>query len=291
MSNADLPWEDVLFKVFGKETKVISSRSVGGGSYNGAEFLETDIGRFFVKTNFNTAPDTFEKEASGLGWLGKNGALKVPKVYGHGIMEGLQYLVMEWIPSGSPGKNYWEDLGRGLAGLHRTSAKQFGFVEDNYISILPQHNPERGQWVDFFIEERLERMLALASSRGLLEENFLKKFRKIYPRLPSWFPKESPALLHGDLWSGNVLVTEEGSPSLIDPAVYFGHREMDLAFSRLFGGFSGRFYSAYQEIFPLAPDFESRKDLYNLYPLLVHLILFGRSYFASIENVIKKYGD
>ena len=143
-------------------------------------------------------------------------------------------------------------------------------------------------WVDFFIAQRLEPLLGKAYFEGLIEEDFLKKFRAIYPRLHEFFPKERPSLLHGDLWSGNVMADSHGFPALIDPAVYFGNREMDIAFSRMFGGFDQRFYDAYDAVFPLSDGFEERKDVYNLYPLLVHLLLFGKSYISGIQKVISK---
>jgi fructosamine-3-kinase len=143
-------------------------------------------------------------------------------------------------------------------------------------------------WVDFFIAQRLEPLLGKAYFEGLIEEDFLKKFRAIYPRLHEFFPKERPSLLHGDLWSGNVMADSHGFPALIDPAVYFGNREMDIAFSRMFGGFDQRFYDAYDSFFPLSDGFEEKKDIYNLYPLLVHLLLFGKSYISGIQKVIAK---
>jgi fructosamine-3-kinase len=118
--------------------------------------------------------------------------------------------------------------------------------------------------------------------------DFLKKFQRIYPVLENFFPKEKPALLHGDLWSGNIMRGKNGMPVLIDPAVYYGHREMDLAFSRLFGGFESLFYESYETVFPLEPGFEERVPVYNLYPLLVHLLLFGKSYLSGIEKTVNR---
>jgi len=291
MSRPASLWDKILVEVFQKEIYLKSFRMISGGGPNQTVQLETDQGSFFAKTNSDSNADIFTLEIKGLDYLRRHTFLKIPKIFGTGKIEAQNYLLMEWIPSGEPVKDYWEDLGRGLATLHQTTAKKFGLAEDNYIAVLPQVNTEHDHWSDFFIENRLEKMVVQAASNGLLDKDLLGKLRKLYSQLPSVFPKEVPSLLHGDLWSGNVLVTGKGRPCLIDPAVYFGHREMDLAFSRLFGGFSTRFYQAYQEVLPVEPGFEDRLDLYNLYPLLVHLNLFGKSYLSSVEKVIKKFVD
>jgi fructosamine-3-kinase len=170
-----------------------------------------------------------------------------------------------------------------------TNGAAFGLDSDNYIASLHQKNHQTDNWADFFIEQRLEPMLGMAYFDKLIPLDFLKKFQTIYTKMNSLFPKEKPALLHGDLWSGNVICDQNGKPCLIDPAIYYGHREMDLAFSRLFGGFDSRFYEAYESILPLEPDFESRIGIYNLYPLLVHLNLFGTAYLPGIEKIIKRF--
>lgn len=284
-------FQGILLEVFNRSIELRSYRIIAGGSYNQAVCLETEKGLFLVKTNTETATDIFEKEFKGLDRLRKHTSLKIPQPIGLGKMHHLNYLLMEWIPEGNSGKNYWEELARGIAQLHGTTSDRFGLWEDNYISVLPQVNKEFDNWPEFLIENRIEKMLAKALSRRLIDDAFLKRIRKIYQRLPLLFPDEKPALLHGDLWSGNVLATESGQPCLIDPAVYFGHREMDLAFSKLFGGFSDHFYLSYNEFYPIEPGFEERVDLYNLYPLLVHLNLFGKSYLSSIEKVVKKFVD
>jgi fructosamine-3-kinase len=172
-----------------------------------------------------------------------------------------------------------------------TTADQFGLHQDNFIASLGQDNTTNTSWTKFFIENRLEPLIGKAFYDSLISEKFLYRFREIYAKLESIFPKEKPALLHGDLWSGNVLRDNSGNPALIDPAVYYGNREMDLAFSRLFGGFDEGFYQAYEAVFPLEPDFEIRTDIYNLYPLLVHLHLFGKSYLSGIEKTINRLLD
>lgn len=230
-----------------------------------------------------------EKEAEGLNLLRKSTFLKVPQVIGHGRIGDHNYLLSEYIPSGRYQLDYWENLGLGLAHLHLSSAPNFGLENDNFIASLQQRNFHEDQWINFFIEQRLEPLLGKAYFEQLIPLDFLKEFQAIYPAIEGLFPKEKPALLHGDLWSGNVISTKDGQPCLIDPAVYYGHREMDLAFSRLFGGFDAKFYEAYESILPLEPDFEARMGIYNLYPLLVHLNLFGTAYLPGIERIVKRF--
>lgn len=280
-------YEEILFEVFGTPVRIKQVKLVAAGNLNQAIYLSTDQGDLFLKTNFEKQSDIFEKEALALQFLKANTSLYIPNVSGFGKKGDLNFLLTEWIPSGRKNMKFWENLGQGLAQLHMVSSKNFGLDHDNYIAVLPQINSPKATWAEFFISHRLEPMLGKAFYDGLIDKSFLDKFRDIYDKLPSIFPNEIPALLHGDLWSGNVMETALGEPALIDPAIYFGHREVDLAFSKLFGGFDMRFYDAYEDVFPLEPGFEERVKIYNLYPLLVHLNLFGKSYLPPIEKTVK----
>ncbi|MBN7815049.1 fructosamine kinase family protein [Algoriphagus pacificus] len=282
-------YERVLFQSLGPQAQLKSASLVAAGSHNQGIRIETSEGTFFLKLNFDHEKDILFKESQGLDYLRKNTFLHIPETFGCGRVEDYNYLLSEFIPSGRYQLDYWETLGFGLADLHLKSSKSFGLEEDNYIASLVQKNLQTANWVDFYIEQRLEPLLGKAYFDRLIPLDFLKKFQSIYPVIESAIPKEKPALLHGDLWSGNVICNSEGQPCLIDPAVYFGHREMDLAFSRLFGGFDSRFYQSYESIIPLEPGFESRTGIYNLYPLLVHLNLFGAAYLPGIERIIKRY--
>lgn len=282
-------YEKVIFETLGSSAQLKSAILIAAGNQNQGIRLETSEGSFFLKLNFDHERDTLAKESDGLQKLRHATFLKVPQTYGHGRVEDYNYLLSEFVASSRQQLDYWEDLGLGLAHLHLTQSGQFGLDSDNYIASLRQKNLQNSSWTDFFIEQRLEPMVGLAYFDKLIPLDFLKKFQTIYSKMDAIFPKEKPALIHGDLWSGNVLCDQEGKPCLIDPAVYFGHREMDLAFSRLFGGFDSRFYEAYESITPLEPGFESRIGIYNLYPLLVHLNLFGTAYLPGIEKIINRF--
>ncbi len=282
-------YEQVLFKSLGPFTQLKSASLVAAGTHNQGIRLDSSEGIFFLKLNFDHEKNILLKEAEGLEILRKSTFLKVPQTYGSGRVGDYNYLLSEFIPSGSYQLDYWENLGIGLAHLHLTHSKEFGFENDNYIASLTQKNLHSDSWVDFFIEQRLEPLLGKAYFDKLIPLEFLKKFKAIYSKMESIFPNEKPSLFHGDLWSGNVISNSSGQPCLIDPAIYFGHREMDLAFSRLFGGFDSRFYDSYESILPLEPDFEARMGVYNLYPLLVHLNLFGSAYLPGIERTINRF--
>lgn len=282
-------YEQVISETLGPMAQLKSASLVAAGNHNQGIRLETSAGIFFLKLNFDHERNILAKEAEGLQKLRKSTFIKIPQTFGDGRIEDYNYLLSEFIPSSRQQLDYWENLGLGLAQLHLNTAKKFGLESDNYISSLIQKNHQFDNWLDFFIQQRLEPMIGMAYFDRLIPLDFLKKFQAIYPKLDSIFPKEKPVLLHGDFWSGNVICDGEGQPCLIDPAVYFGHREMDLAFSRLFGGFDSRFYEAYDSIVPLEPDFESRMGIYNLYPLLVHLNLFGTAYLPGIEKILKRF--
>ena len=181
------------------------------------------------------------------------------------------------------------EFGKKLGRLHKSTSDYFGLDYDNYIGKLPQSNTKHSNWFDFFALERIEPQVRMGIESGKLSRPILKSVEGFYKKLGSILPTEKPALLHGDLWSGNFMFTKSGGVSIYDPAVYYGHREMDLAMTRLFGGFSANFYEGYNEQFPLSGGFDSRVSIYNLYPILVHANLFGGSYCRQAENIINRY--
>jgi protein-ribulosamine 3-kinase len=280
----------VISKVLGKTAHLYGVYHVGGGSINQTYKVLTDVGTFFVKVNnIPTYPKFFEKELSGLKFLKEANCVNVVKALGCFHIEQYNYLVLEWIEEGPMMKNYWEELGEGLAKLHLKSNKYFGFSEDNYFSSLPQMNSKNSSWADFYIEQRLEPLVKRASDLALIDSQIAKKLVEYYKLVESVFPDEPPALLHGDLWKGNVLANEEGKPTLIDPAIYFGHREMDIAMTQFVGKFPKEFYDSYQSIYPLKEDWEYRMDFCLIYYQLVHLNLFGNSYLNQLSGNLDRW--
>ncbi len=266
---------------------IVSEESVHGGDINQAQKLTFDSGSIaFLKWNENPHENMFETEAKGLELLrSADTNLIIPKTLA--ISEN--YLLLEWIEEGGgmPDSSY--EFGAELSKLHKKSHSAFGLDHDNFIGRLKQSNTNHSNWPDFFALERIEPQVKIGVESGKLTRSLLRDVRHLYKKLGSIFPREKPALLHGDLWSGNFMFSSSGVASIYDPAVYYGHREMDLAMTRLFGGFSADFYKGYHEQFPLEPGFEERATLYNLYPLLVHANLFGGSYCRQAENIIKNY--
>jgi fructosamine-3-kinase len=263
---------------------------LSGGDINDAFELELADGRrVFMKTNRHAPEGMFPAEARGLAWLAEARAISIPSVVAVG-RERASFLVLELVEPGPRRHGFDEELGRALAALHRASPGAFGLDHDNFIGSLPQSNRAHARWTDFFQSERLEPQLRRARDLGRATSGMTRGFERLFARLSELVgPEEPPARLHGDLWGGNLHVTAGGAPCLIDPAAYGGHREVDLAMMRLFGGFSERVFSAYSEAFPLAPGYAERVPLYQLYPLLVHVNLFGGGYAASVERALERY--
>ncbi len=264
--------------------------ATGGGCINPGGKLVTTSGVFFLKWNdAKRFPGMFAVEADGLEMLRRPGALYVPNVVHSGRAGMFQFLLLEFISQSVRRENYWDEFGRSLAQLHQQSSTQYGLDQDNYIGSLRQKNTLTSSWIRFFIDARLRPQLQTGLERRSIDYTLTAKFEALFEKLPSLLPEERPSLLHGDLWSGNLMTTSAGRPCLIDPAVYFGHREVDLAMTQLFGGFDDRFFDAYNECYPLITGYEDRLPLYNLYPLLVHVNLFGGGYKAQVEQVLKQF--
>jgi protein-ribulosamine 3-kinase len=265
-------------------------RAIGGGCINDTYKGTDGRSSFFLKLNSaGQYPQMFNKEASALGFLKKQQAIRVPAVLGHGETGTRQWLLLEWIDTGSKTGSFWKYFGQQLAALHKIQAEEAGLDEDNYIGSLKQSNKRSGDWIDFFIEERLEPQIRLAQEKNILPSSFPDLFQQLCKRLPDIFTPEKFSLLHGDLWTGNFMCDETSQPVLIDPAVYFGHRSMDLAMTRLFGGFDKIFYDSYHYHFPLPSNYPEQWDVCNLYPLMVHVNLFGSGYVGQVESILKQF--
>lgn len=279
-------FEEIIRSKTGTQRTIISFEPVTGGDINRAFRLFTKSDSFFVKLN-NAAfePDMFSAESKGLQTLG----VSTPGVLDFGVFGHDSFLIMEWIERAENSKKGQENLGRLLAGIHRKNTKNFGLPYNNFIGSLKQFNTTDTNWTQFYSRQRLEKQLDLASQKHLIDTTIRQQFEKLYLKLDTLYEPEKPALLHGDLWSGNYIISKDSQPFLIDPAIYYGHREMDIAMSKLFGGFEPAFYNAYHENFPLAPGWERRLSLWQLYPLLVHLNLFGKSYLPGIQANLKNW--
>lgn len=273
--------------------RLASVKSLTGGDIHRAYRLYTQDGReWFVKTNTAAqATIMFKTEAQGLALLGASRVIRTPRVFGQGSTpDGEAFLVLEYVTPGYKNRLFWEHFGRALAHLHGNTSERFGFAHDNFIGSLPQSNTRHDKWAGFYAEERLWPQMLLAREQDYFDKNAEQQLDRLCQQLAWRCPDEPPALIHGDLWSGNFLCDAAGQPVLIDPAAAFAHREMDLAMSRLFGGFDAAFYAAYEEVWPLEQGFDNRLEIYQLYYLLAHVNLFGGGYVGSVQQILNRFG-
>lgn len=272
--------------------KISSLNSLSGGCISNAYKLTLENNfSYFLKFNSEFKNDMFIKEANGLRELKKSNAIRVPSV----IKSTNEFILLEFIEPGNRSKKFFEDFGRKFALMHKHSNDYFGFYENNFIGSNEQINipsdEEKSDWMNFYFNKRILFQIKLTEKLG----NSTSELRNAVSALENKIEKiigsssEKPSLLHGDLWGGNYMVDENGDACLIDPAVYYGHREADLAMTKLFGGFSSEFYSSYNEIFPLADGYEYRENIYKLYHVLNHLNLFGGGYYSQALIMIRFY--
>jgi len=268
------------------QTSILERQALSGGDICETERLVTSDGRHFCAKQQRAAPhDFFTAEAHNLHALARTETLRVPRVYA----AEPSFILLEYLEPASPAPDYWENLGRGLAQLHSQKAPCFGFDQDNYCGRTPQPNPHRTSGHHFFAEYRLLYQGQLALEQDFLSSDEYQNLEALCQRLTERIPDQEPALLHGDLWGGNIHTDSQGQPVLIDPACYWGWPEADIAMTRLFGGFADRFYHSYLELRPLEPGWEERLPLYNLYHLLNHLNLFGGSYYPQVIQTIRRF--
>ena len=290
---------EALVSLFGNSVAIQQTDRVAGGDINRSYAVTLNTGdKIFMKANAKENFGFFKAEASGLFALAMTGTLATPKILCAGTDDGQEvgysFLLMEFIKSAAPVSDYWKIFGRELAALHQADASKFvardafGFFEDNFIGARPQDNSPAATWLEFFRDKRLAPQFKAADKN--FSSGDRSRITKLLDHLDDFLiePK-APSLLHGDLWSGNVMAGPDGKAMLIDPAAYVGHAEADLAMTELFGGFPPDFYQAYREANPLEPGYEKRRDLYNLYQLLNHLNLFGQSYLGAVLSVVEEY--
>ena len=279
-----------IAKKTGENAELRSSRPLSGGSINEAYKMETTRGVYFMKYNHaGRYPEMFEKEARGLKLLRSADEIRIPEVIGTGEAGNYSFILLEYIDPAPKTNDFWQHFGTALAKLHKTFGDRFGLDHDNYIGSLYQKNDFHNDWTGFFIEERLQPMIRMAREDGQVDSGTVKKFDHLFTILDSIFPKEPPSLIHGDLWSGNYMVDDRGEACILDPAVYYGSREMDIGMSRLFGVFGEDFYRAYNEEYPMEPGWRERVDICNLYPLMVHVNLFGQGYLGSVLSILRRF--
>lgn len=287
--------EDAIGDIWGQGVKIHSRQSVSGGDINEAYYLALSNGEdAFLKLNGRAADNFFAAETHGLKAMGDTGA-NVPQVLAYGsTVEGMRFLLLRYEKSFRPVKRYQSLLGQMLANMHLasteiyTDGKMFGFYEDNFIGATKQINSPKSSWIEFFRDARFGVQIKLAGRYFDKDDNRL--CQRLLEHLGDFLTEPRfPSLIHGDLWSGNVMPDRNGQPMFIDPAVYVGYHEADLAMTELFGGFSSEFYDAYHEIIPKESGYADRRDIYNLYHLLNHLNLFGGSYLASVKRILKRY--
>jgi len=267
--------------------------SVSGGCIANASRLETDDAPYFLKWGDANVARTFPGEAAGLEAMADaDTSLAIPEVVEHDTPDGDRpgFLVMDWINAGRKGRRFWQSFGAGLAEMHRHTGEEYGFSMDNYIGQLPQSNTWMTSWPAFFREERLAPQVEMAREKGRWRSDWDRPLDALYRHLENLLPAHPPpSVVHGDLWKGNFMVNAVGTAVLIDPATYYGHREVDLAMSELFGGYDEAFYAAYREAWPLESGYEERREIYNLYHLINHLNHFGAGYANGVASTLQRF--
>jgi len=287
-------WKDVgdlLSETLNRDCRYQSHHSVSGGCINEAYVMRCDDGmEYFVKLNSANMAPMFEAELAGLQTMYESQTIRVPKGYCSGSSGNQSYIVMEALPLGRGVTGTMRQFGEKLASLHRQQQANnvYGWSMDNTIGSTQQVNTQGNNWVEFWRDRRLGFQLQLAASNGYSGE-LQKSGEQVMSRLDGFFTDQPPAvMLHGDLWSGNYAVCEDGEVAIFDPAFYYGDRETDIAMTELFGGFSNDFYQAYNDVYPLPTEYALRKVLYNSYHILNHLNLFGSSYLQQAKSMMQR---
>ena len=296
---------DAISTLYGEAVHLEKGFRVQGGDINKSYGMALSNGNvLFMKANEKQNVDFFVKEAHNLKAIAQTKTIATPNILGFGTEDGEEvgysFLLLDFVELGNLDTMFWEKFAENLANMHKADTSSFipksdldnglifGFYEDNYIGKTKQINTPKQTWIEFFRENRLEPQIKMAENHFSNDE--LKKCQKLLEKLDNFLIEPtSPSLLHGDLWAGNVMCDTKPQAMLIDPACYVGHPEADIAMTELFGGFSGKFYDAYNTTNLLQPEYKDRRDLYNLYHLLNHLNMFGASYHSAVISILDKY--
>lgn len=284
--------KQLLYHISQKNNKQFHSiQPLSGGSISSAYILKWDKGAYFLKVNTSKdALEIFTAEKKGLQAIEETATIAVPKVHHADVYANKAFLLMDYVESKSANANEYKALGTHLAKLHLNHKDKFGFTSDNFIGSLPQSNTQHFEWASFYWQERIAPQLKMAKQKKLLNTSEMVSEHTAISVFEELLGKDlKPSILHGDLWAGNYLIATDGTPYLIDPAVYYGHSMVDIAMSKLFGGFGNEFYTAYHEIIPKTNNYNAQIDLYQLYFLLAHLNMFGQSYYGSVASILKRY--
>lgn len=280
----------ILAQHIGAGTQINDLQFFYGGNFNLAVRVKSGHSEYFIKWTQGEHQGLFEAEAKNLQLIKNTGAIDVPSVLGVGNLDAKEYLMMECIQSAEKSEVYWSDFGHKLAHLHQnTGSLGHGLDYTNFLGAAKQDNTWESDGVQFFIQKRLKKQVDEAIYHRRISADMEKHFETLYEKLPNLIPNEPSALLHGDLWSGNAMVNAQGEITLVDPCAYFGLREAELAFTTMFGGFPTEFYEAYHQSFPIEKGFHERIPLYNLYPLMVHVNLFGEGYLPAVNKILASY--
>lgn len=272
--------EDIL------QQPIDSIETLHGGNINETYIITVSNKRYVIKLNSVVAfPGMFTAEASGLRSLKDTNTFLVPTVIKTGQLYDTSFILMDYISPGEKKKTFWNKFGMNLAKLHQHTHDEFGYVTSNYIGSLPQYNSFHSDGIEFYIYQRLEPQLQLASKNNFI----FKRTDSLFKNLKDIIPSEKASLVHGDLWNGNYLAAKNGIPCIIDPAVSYMYRETDIAMMHLFGGFHPEVFNIYNEAFPLSENWKERMDIWQLYYLLAHLNIFGNSYYTAVNTIIQKY--
>ena len=280
-------FESIFFENFGHDVEIDEFSVVASGIVNTGVKIVSSEGIFFLKLNELEDPDFFVSEAADLNLL--KPFVPVPETIGFGRSMGFNYLITNYIEEGKPQKSSFGKAGADLAKLHLNSNSQFGNDYINYMASIPQDNQWKSDGINFLIQNRILPMVGHCLMEEKISIDLYKRIEMLCGRLGKIIPEENPALLHGDLWSGNLMTNMAGNSIFIDPACYYGLRESEIAFTYLFGGFENSFYESYLEIYPLEPGFGERVSVYHIHPLLVHVYLFGSGYIDGIERILKRF--